>query len=82
MADALCNLLSIFFYLLGKYINPANPGSARINAKERDKKEKQVTKAKKKNGIKVQRMKPPAPTPVIDTFIGDEEQNGKQKKNE
>ena len=52
-------------------------GSARINAKER-----KGRRGKKKNGIKVQRMKPPAPTPVIDTFIGDEEQNGKQKKNE
>ena len=46
-------------------------GSARNNAKER---------AKKKKGIEGQRTKPLTPTLAIDALIGEEEQNGKQKK--
>ena len=31
-------------------------------------------------GIKLQRMKPPTPTQLIDALIGDEEQNRKQER--
>ena len=55
-------------------------GSARINAKEREKTERQVRRAKKTKRIKERRTKPPTTTRTIDVLIGDEEQNGKQKK--
>ena len=51
----------------------------RINAKEREKKERRGRRVKKK-GIKGQRTKPTTPTQDIDALIGDEEQNGKQKR--
>ena len=35
---------------------------------------------KKRKGIEAQRAKPPTLTQSIDALIGDEEQNGKQKK--
>ena len=35
---------------------------------------------KKEKGGKGQRIKPPTPTRAVDALIGDEEQNGKQKK--
>ena len=52
----------------------------RINAKERDEKEKQVRRAKREKGSKGRRGKPPTPTRARDALIGDEEHNGKQKK--
>ena len=54
--------------------------SARKNAKEREKKERQVRKAKKKNGIKGERAKPSTSTQAIDALIGEEEQNRKENK--
>ena len=50
--------------------------SARINAKEREK----VRRAKKRKGIEAQRVMPSTPSQANDMHIGDEEQNGKQKK--
>ena len=35
---------------------------------------------KKRKGIEAQRMKHPTPSRAIDAIIGDEEQNGKQKR--
>ena len=37
---------------------------------------------KEKKRIKAQKAKPPSPNQAIDTWIGDEEQNGKQMKEE
>ena len=45
---------------------------ARTNAKEEE--------LRKKEGIEIQRVKPPTPSLKIDALIGDEEQNRKQKK--
>ena len=44
----------MFIYLLFKDLNPATAGTARINAKEREEKEKQVNRAKKREGIEVE----------------------------
>ena len=43
---------------------------------------KEVRRGKKKKGIKTQRTKPHILTWDIDMLIGDEEQNGKQMKEE
>ena len=55
-------------------------GSARVNAKERDKKERRGRRAKERKGIEAQRAKPPTPTRAIDALRGDIEQNEKEKK--
>ena len=39
-----------------------------------------MTRAKKRKGIEVQRVKHPTSFRAIDAFIGYEEQNGKQKR--
>ena len=39
-----------------------------------------MRRAKKKKGIEGQMVKPSTPTRAINALIGDEEQNGKQKK--
>ena len=52
----------------------------RINAKERDKKERKVGRMKKRNGIVAQRVKHPTPSRVADALTEDEEQNGKKKR--
>ena len=39
-----------------------------------------MRRAKKKKESKGQRAKPPTPIRAIDALIGDEKQNGKQKK--
>ena len=62
-----------------KYVNPTTAGSARINAKERKKKERQVRRANKRKKIETPKVKPPTPSRVTDALIGDEEQNGKRK---
>ena len=41
---------------------------------------KTMRRAKKRKEIKAQRVKPPIPSWVVDTLIGDEEQNGKWEK--
>ena len=38
-------------------------------------------RAKRRKGNEAQRVKPPTPSQAIDAHIGDEEQNGKQKRN-
>ena len=53
---------------------------ARINAMEREKKEKQVRKVKKRKGVEAQRVKHPTPSQATDALIGEKEQNGKQKR--
>ena len=69
----------IYIYLLYYKLNPATAESARIDAKEREKKEGEVRRAKKR--IEAQRAKPSTLSQAIEAHIGDEEQNGKQKKN-
>ena len=54
-------------------------GSARINAKEIDKKERKVRRLKKRKGIEAQSVKPTTPYQATDAFIRDEEQNGKHE---
>ena len=53
---------------------------ARINTKEREKKERQVRREKKRKGIEAQTVKHSTPSRATYALIGDEEQNGKQKK--
>ena len=47
--------------------------SARINAKEKEKKESQVRRAKKMKWIETQRVKHPTPSQATDAVIGEEE---------
>ena len=61
-------------------LNPDTVGSAHINAKEREKKERQVKGTNKKKGIEAQRVKPSTLSQGTDARIGDEEQKGKQKE--
>ena len=65
---------------MSKNTNPATAGYVPINAKDRNENERQVRRAKKKKGIEEQRAKPPTPTRATNALIGDEEQNGKEKK--
>ena len=60
--------------------NPAIMGSARVNVKEREKNEKEGRRAKKKKGVKAQKVKPPALTRAIDALIGEELENENEKK--
>ena len=48
-----------------------------INAKEREKKEREARRAKKRKGIEALRVKHPTPSRATDALIGDEEQNRK-----
>ena len=71
-----CNI-----YLFIRQIpNPSTAASARINDKEREKKERSVRRAKKRKGFEVYRMKAPTPSRAFDAFITNEEQNGKEIK--
>ena len=54
--------------------------SVRINAKEREKKERKVRIVKKMKGIDAERVKYSTAFQATDALIGDEEQNGKQKR--
>ena len=68
------NNKNIFIYLL--YENPFQPTpGGRINAKER-----KVRRVNKRKGIKPQRVKSSTPSRATDVLIGEEEQNGKQKR--
>ena len=58
----------------------ATARSARVNAKERDKKERRGRRVKERKGNEAQREKPSTPTRAIDALSGDEEQNEQQKK--
>ena len=53
---------------------------ARINTKEREKKERQVRREKKRKGIEAQTVKHSTPSLPTDALIGNEEQNEKQKR--
>ena len=55
-------------------------GMARINAKEKDKKEWQVRKAQKKVSEGQQRAKPPTLTRAIDALIGDKGKTEERRK--
>ena len=68
--------IHLFIYLLGKYLVPL----LRTSIKEREKKERRARRVKKEKEIEAQRVKPLNQTLAIDEFIGDEEQNEKQKK--
>ena len=79
------NLSIILFYLfnlLYKYLNPATVGSARTNAKEREKKEGKVRKVKKRKGIEAMRVKHPTPSQAIDALIGDGRKHNRNQKKE
>ena len=52
----------------------------RINAKEKEKKEKQGKRAKKRKGTEAKRTKLLPPSRAIDALTGDDEQNRKPKK--
>ena len=65
----------LFIYLLFKTLNAATVGLLRINAKERHER-----RAKERKSIEAQSVKPPTPSRAINALIGDEEQNGKRKK--
>ena len=52
----------------------------RINAKKRDKKKRQVIRTKKRDGINVQRVKPPSLTRAIDALIGEKERTKTKKQ--
>ena len=47
----------LFIYLLYRKLNPSASESARINAKEREKKERQVRRGKERKGIESLRVK-------------------------
>ena len=66
--------------MIGRIPTPNTAGWLHINAKERDKKERQGRRAKKRKGIVAQKVKPSTPIREIDALIGHEEQNEKQKK--
>ena len=55
-------------------------GSARINERERKKKEKQARRGNKRKVFAALRVKHLIPFRANDALIGDEEQNRKQKK--
>ena len=75
-------LIRIFIYLFVRRIHtPTTAKLTRINVKERDKKGRQVRRAKKKKWVEAQRVKPLTTSRGIDALIGNEEQNGKQKRN-
>ena len=59
--------------------DPATAGSTCTNAK-REKKERQMRRARERKGIKAQMVKPPTTPWETDMLIGDEEKNGKQKE--
>ena len=75
------NIIHTFILFIRQRPHPATAGSTHTNAKEREKKERQV-RGTKKIGNEGQRTKPPTSTQEIDALIGDEEQNMKQKKEE
>ena len=54
--------------------------SARVNAEERDKRERKVRRRKKKKGIEAQRARSPTQTQAIDALKWDEEQNEKREE--
>ena len=60
--------------LLFKYLNTAIVRSGRINAKEK------VRRVKSRKGIEATRAKHPTQSRATNALIGDEEQNGKQKR--
>ena len=68
----------IKIYFIRQRTNPITAELPSINAKKRDKKERQVIKAKEK-WITVKR-KPLTPPQTSDAFIWEEEQNGKNKE--
>ena len=64
----------IYLFIYIKLLpSPATAGSARMNAKEREKKERRVRRAKKREGIEAQRVKHPTPSGATDAITGDEE---------
>ena len=68
----------LFIYYTRSYSRHCGVGAH--NAKERDKKERQVRRVKKKEGIEAQRVKHPTQARVTDALIEDEEQNEEQKR--
>ena len=71
----------LFIYLLYRDLHSSTAGSPRINAKERDKKDRQGRRTKKRKVLEAQRAKPQIPSWAIDAFIKEEEQNRTGKKN-
>ena len=74
-------LINKIIYLFIREIpNPATARSVRVNAKEREKKERKVRRAKKRKGIEAQRAKLSISTRTTDALTGNEEKNEKEKK--
>ena len=69
-------LYIIFYLLVGEDLNPVTEGSARVNVKERKKKERQDRRAKKIKRSR-QKAKSPSATQAIGALIGNEEQKEK-----
>ena len=59
-------------YILHYNLNPDIAEPSHINAKENEKKERQVRKAKKRKGIEARRAKPSTPTQAVDAHRGGE----------
>ena len=71
----------ILTYLLDNYKkNLSNARSACTDAKEREKNERKLRRARKRKGIDAQRVKHPTSSQASGVIIGDEEQNEKQKR--
>ena len=62
--------------------NPVTLGSARSSTKEREKEMQGRKEKKQQKRIKEHRTKPPTQTRTINAIIGEEEQNGKQNREE
>ena len=74
IVNKIFNIILLLLYIIIRRPIPANAGLARINAKERK------VRWKKRKGIEAHRVKNPTPSQATDALIGDEEQNGKQKR--
>ena len=67
-------MIIIYIYLL--YENPFQPRPGRHASTPR----KEKREEKKRKGIEAHRVKRPTPSQATDALIGNEEQNGKQRK--
>ena len=79
--NILCGKYVAFFIIIIIQRPKSLPtGSARFNVKEKEKKERLVRRAREMKGIEALRVKQPTTFRSIDALIGEEEENGKQKR--
>ena len=74
------SLIYLFIYLLYYNLNLDSAGSARINVKEREKKGREVRRAKKRKRIEAQGAKLSTPSQANDALMGEEEKNNRKKQ--